>query len=166
MGKLVESSKIVLGQLALLNTAGFTTSAAADYVSMKKYDHLVVIIGLAPASGMDTAVITLKQATDVDNSKLDEKALAFTSAWRCPYSSIMDALTETTYASSITTSAAAEAELFVLEVDSQDLDLAGGFYCVRADVTDPGSVSTPAFCLYILSGCRYQSEPLPSAIID
>lgn len=161
---LVQDTKIVHGQLALLNTAGFTGGAAADYVSMKNYNHLTVIVGLAPASGTDTAAITLKQASDVAGT--GEKALAFTRAWRCPASSSVDTLTETTYASSITTSAVAALELFVLEVDGADLDVAGGFDCVRADVTDPGAVSTPAYVLYILGESRYGQATPPSAIVD
>lgn len=162
MEKMVEEKKIILSNLALLNSAAFT----GDYVSMKNWDHLTVIVGLAPASGTDTAAITLKQATDVGNSASDEKALAFTSAWRCPSSTTVDALTKTTYASSITTSATAVLELFVLEVDAADLDVAGGFDCVRADVTDPGAVSTPAFVLYILGRGRFQQATPPSAIVD
>lgn len=161
---LVQDTKIVHGQLALLNTAGFTTSAAADYVSMKHHNHLTVIIGLAPASGTDTAAITLKQATAVAGT--GEKALAFTRAWRCPASTSVDTFTETTYASSITTSAVAALELFVIEIDGEELDVAGGFDCVRADVTDPGSVSTPAYCLYILSEPRYAQAIPASAIVD
>lgn len=160
---LVQETKIVSGGgPVLLNTAGI----AGDYVSMKNYNHLTVIVGLTPASGTDTAAITLKQNTNVGNSPADEKALAFTRAWRCPVSTSVDALTETTYASSITTSAAAAQEMFVLEVDGADLDVANGFDCVRADITDPGAVSTPAFVLYILSEPRYAQATPPSAIVD
>ena len=160
----VQESKIVLGGLALLNTAGFTAGAAADYVSMKNYNHLTVIVGLAPAVGTDTAAITLKQASAVAGT--GEKALAFTRAWRCPVSASVDELTETTYANSITTSAVAALELFVLEIDAADLDVANGFDCVRADVTDPGVNSTPAFVLYRLSEPRYAQATPPSAIVD
>ena len=131
---------------------------------MKHYNHLTVVVGLTPASGTDTAAITLKQATDVAGTGV--KALAFTRAWRNPVSTSNDTLTETAYASSITTSAVAAQEMFVLEINGEDLDVAGGFDCVRVDITDPGAVSTPAFALYILSEPRFAQETPPSAIVD
>lgn len=157
---LVQETKIVSGGgPVLLDTAGIT----GDYVSMKNYHHLTVVVGLTPASGTDTAAITLKQASDVAGT--GEKALDFTRAWRNPTSTSNDTLTETVYASSITTSAVAAKELFVLEIDAADLDTLNGFDCVRANVTDPGVVSTPAFVLYILSGSRFAQEIPPSAIV-
>lgn len=158
---LVQEKKIVMGGgPVLLNTAGL----AGDYVSMKNYNHLTVIVALTPASGTDTAAITLKQASDVAGT--GEKALAFTKAWRCPVSTSVDALTETAYSSSITTSATAVQELFVLEIDAPDLDVANGFDCVRVDITDPGSVSTPAVAIYILGESRFAQATPPSPIVD
>ena len=78
---LVQETKIVSGGgPVLLDTAGIT----GDYVSMKNYHHLTVVVGLTPASGTDTAAITLKQASDVAGT--GEKSLDFTRAWRNPCS--------------------------------------------------------------------------------
>lgn len=160
---LAEESKIVLSNLALLNSAAFT----GDYVSLKNYESVEIIVGLAPASGTDTAAITLKQASDV--AATGEKALAFSPAFMhfngAPGTS--DALVRTAVVSdSITTSALAALELYVIHVDAASLDVANGFDCVRVHVTDPGSVSTPSFVLYILRHCRYAQATPPSAILD
>lgn len=159
---LAEQAKIVLGAIGLAN-AGATTG---DYVSMKNYNHLTVILAIAPASGTDTAAITMKQATNVGNTLSDEKALTFTSMWKNADNSLTDTLVKTTVASSITTSAVAKSELFVIEIDAADLDVANGFDAVRVDVTDPGAVSTPLCAIYILSQARYAQATPPSAILD
>lgn len=161
---LVEQTKIVNGGgPVLLNTAGIT----GDTVSLKNYNHLTVIVSLAPASGTDTAAITLRQNTNVGNSPANEKALAFSSVWRNGATGTSDALVKTAVtADSVTTSAAAANEMYVIEIDAADLDEAGGFDCVRVNVTDPGAVSTPASVLYILSEPRYAQATPPSAIID
>jgi hypothetical protein len=159
---LVERTKIINGGIGLANSGGL----AGDRISMKNYNHLTVIVDLAPASGTDPAAITLKQSKTVDDSPSTEKALAFTRAWKNEDVSASDALVKTTYSSSIATSAAAKHEQFVLEVEAAELDVANGFDCVRADVTDPGSVSTPCCITYILSEPRYASATPPSAIVD
>ena len=162
MSGLVEKTKIVSGGNGLANSGG----VAGDRVSMKGYHHLTVIVDMAPASGSDTAAITLKQSKTVDDSPSTEKALAFTYAWKNADVSASDALVKTTYSSSITTSNAAKHEMYVLEIEAAMLDTNNDFDCVRVDVTDPGSVSTPTCVTYILSEPRYASQLPPSAIIN
>ena len=159
---LAEQSKIVVGGgPVLLNTAGITGA----YVSMKNYNHLTAIVLLAPASGTDTAAITLKQATAIAGT--GAKALPYTSIWKNGAPGTNDTLVKTAVAAnSVTTSAAAALELYVIELDAADLDVAGGFDCVGVDVSDPGSVSTPATVIYILGEARYKQATLPSAVID
>ena len=161
---LAEQTKIVNGGgPVLLNTAGI----AGDTVSLKHYNHLTAIVSLAPASGTDTAAITLKQNTNVGNSPADEKALAFSWVWKNGATGTSDALVKTAVtANSITPSGAAANEMYVMDIDAADLDVANGFDCVRVDVTDPGSVSTPASVIYILSEPRYAQATPPSAIVD
>lgn len=162
MQKLVESHKIVTGGgPVLLNTAGIT----GDIVSMKNYDHVTILVGLTPASGTDTAAITLQQHQDVAGT--GAKTLAYTGAYKCAVSTTVDALAAIAVAgNSITTSAAAAQELYAIEVDGAELDVANGFDCISCDVSDPGAVSTPAFVLYILGRSRMQQATPPSAIVD
>ncbi len=161
---LAEQTKIVNGGgPVLLNTAGIT----GDLVSMKHYNHLTAIVSLAPASGTDTAAITLTQNTNVGNSPADTKALAFSWVWKNGATGTTDTLVKTAVVSnSVTTSALAANEMFVIEIDAADLDVANGFDCVSVNVSDPGSVSTPASIIYILSESRYKQATPPSAIID
>lgn len=159
---LAEQTKIVVGGgPVLLNTAGIT----GQYVSMKNYNHLTAIITLAPASGTDTSAITLSQATAIAGTSA--KALPFSWVWKNGAPGTTDTLVKTAVVSnSITTSAAAALEQYVIELDAADMDVAGGFDCVSVNMTDPGSVSTPASVIYILSEARYRQATLPSAILD
>jgi len=159
---LVEQTKIVVGGgPVLLNTAGITGA----YVSMKNYNHLTAIVALAPASGTDTAAITAKQATAIAGTSA--KALGFSNIWKNGAPGTNDTLVKTAVvANSVTTSALAALELYVIEIDAADLDVANGFDCVGIDVSDPGSVSTPASIIYILSQPRYGQSTPPSAVID
>ncbi len=166
---LVERTKIVQGALALLNTAGLdgSTYLLGDYVSLKNYGHLTVIVELVPASGTDTSALTLKQATAVAGT--GEKALPQQWVWYNSDVSASDTLVKTAVVSnSVTTSNAAKNEMFVFEVDVNDgnLDIANDFDCVRVNMTDPGSVSTPVAVTYILSEPRFASATPPTAITD
>jgi len=55
-----------------------TGANSGDYVSMKNYNHLTIVIMCTTATG--TAVVTLKQASAVAGT--GEKALAFTKQWQ------------------------------------------------------------------------------------
>lgn len=164
-GLAVENFKFVNGGgPVLLNTAGIT----GDYFSLKLYRKILVILALAPASGTDVAAVTLKQAKTVDNSPVTEKALSFSKMWR-QLPDVSDALVETAVVSdTFNTSATAQKEIFFIEIDETDLDLANGYDCIRLNVTDPGSVSTPAIALYFGYGSKVNAAPanMPSAIVD
>lgn len=162
-GRLVENIKVALSNLALLNSAAFT----GDYASFENYKRIAIIIALAPASGTDTAAITLKQSKTVDNSPATEKALSFTKVWKNSAPGTSDTLVETAVAGdSITTSAAAALELYVIEVMDTDLDINNDFDCVRVAVTDPGSVSTPAVVLMLGYEAKFAGPTPPSMITD
>lgn len=159
-GKFVENAKIVLGGLTLLNTTGL----AGDYVSLKGHAKLAVILGFAPASGTDVSAVTVKQAKTVDGlpNMVDtdtEKALDFTRVYKNGDALASDALVETgVTAGTFNTSALAALELFVIEIDENDLDVNNGFDCVRVNATAPGAVSTPAFAAYVLYDAKQTSQ--------
>lgn len=165
IGRIIDNTKIVLAGLGLLNSGGI----AGDRFSMKNYSRVAVVIGLAPASGTDPSAVTLKQSKSVDNSPVTEKALAFSKMYKNGAPGTSDTLVETAVTSdTFSTSALAALELYVIEVDEQDLDIDNGFDCIRVDMTDPGSVSTPAFALYIGYEGKYLGgvDRTPSAITD
>lgn len=165
-GRLIDDTKVVLaGGPVLLNTAGI----AADYFSMKNYKRCMVIIALTPASGTDVSAVTLKQAKTVDNSPATEKALSFTKVFKNGAPDTSDRLVETAVTNdTFNTSAVAAKELYVIEVMDTDLDVANDFDCFRVNMTDPGSVSTPAVVTYIGYEARNPADVsrAPSAIID
>lgn len=160
-GLLVENVKILLGGgPVLLNTAGL----AGVYADMKEYGRLAIILGLAPASGTDTSAITLLQATAIAGT--GAKALGFTKMWKCGAPGTSDALVQTAVASNtFSTSALAALELYVIEVDQNDLDVANGFTCVALAATDPGAVSTPCMVVMIGYQARYKAATPPSAVV-
>ena len=163
MGLLVENTKIVLGDVKLLDGGGI----AGDRVSLKNYERCAVIIALDPASGTDVSAVTLKQSKTVDNSPSTEKALAFTQMWKTADTTLSDALVATAVvANTFNTSNLAKKEVFVIEVLATDLDIDNDFDCIRVDMADPGSVSTPAAVIYVLYNSRYKGATPPSAIVD
>lgn len=168
---LAERTKIVQGALGLLNSANFdgSTYDKGDYVSLKDYAHMTIIIETKPASGADQATITLKQATS--NAAAGEKALAQQNVWYNGDVSATDTLVKTAVTSNqVLTNAAGTAknEMFVFEVDVNDgnLDIANGFTDVRVNATLSSSNSTPVAVTYILSEPRYAQATPPSAILD
>lgn len=161
--KLAEIAKIVCGNLSLANALAIDSK----YISMKNVERVAIVIGLAPASGTDACAITLKQSSSVANSPAVEKALSFTTVKKCTDFTTLDTLTDTDVtANSITTSAAAAKELYVIDIKASDLDVANGFDCLRVAISDPGSVSTPAFVLYIAHPIRFGANDPPTLIAD
>ena len=156
--KINETVHTVVGGLALANTAGI----AGDIVSLENHHRCRVLVALAPASGTDTAAITLKQSQDAAGTGI--KALAFTVAHRAAYATSDVPAEIAVTANSITTSATAVAELFSIDVAASDLDTANGFTWLSCNLSDPGSVSTPAVILYQMYEARYSGPIFATAI--
>lgn len=152
--RMIDDMKIVpMGGPVLLNTAGITGTR----VSMKNYSRLAILLQVTPASGTDAAAVTLKQSKTVADSPSTEKALSFTKVYKCVSGDTWAevAVTNDTFS----TSAAAVAESFLIEIDENDLDINSGFDCVRIAVADPGSVSTPATAVGFLYQSKVKTSP-------
>lgn len=159
--RFIESNKIVVGAVPIDTTGAAVTG---DYVCMKGYSHLTVVIMKGAWAG-GTPAVTLKQATDV--AATGEKALGFTKQFSGT-ALTADTLTSNTV-SSDTFSLSATANVYhVIEVDASSLDVDGGFDCVRVGIATPGSNADLIAVLYILSGARYPENvsAAPSAIVD
>lgn len=158
-GLLVDQAKIVTGLAPIA-----PSSSTPDYVSLKNYERLTVIISVDNGATVTGSAITLKQATDV--AAAGEKALAFTKMWANTDTAAADALTETTVTSNtFTTDATNDKNLmYVIEVNPDSLDVAGGFDCVRAGTGN--SVNAVVSVVYVLWPARYMKATPPSAIID
>jgi hypothetical protein len=157
--QLSEYAKIVAGLAPVV-----PASAVPDYVSLKNYGKLTVIISVANATTVTGAAVTLKQATDV--SAGSEKALPFSVVKANVDVAASDALAVTAVTNNTFTTATTNSKnlLYVLEVSTDDLDYNNGFDCVRAGVGNATAATVSV--LYILSNPRHISGGLASAIVN
>ena len=158
---LAEQAKIVMG----CAPATLATSAGdGDYVSMKNYRRCTIIIPVLNATTVTGGVITLLQATDV--AATDAKALALTRMWANTDCAASDTLTKTAVTSNTFTTSTTNSKilLYVIEVLSEDLDVANGFDCIRIDSASMANAVGAA--VYILDGARYGGTTPPAAITD
>lgn len=159
--RLIDNSKIVTG---IAPVAMATTAGDADYVSLKNFESVSIILSVKNGTTVTGCAVTLKQATAVAGTS--EKALAFSKMWANIDAGASDTLVETAVASNTFTTDTTNSKdlLYVMEVDASDLDVANGFDCVRLDgllmANAVGSVT------YVLNGPRYASSLAVSAIVD
>ena len=150
--RLIDQAKVIVGcpPAALATTAG-----DGDYVSMKGYDRLTVLIAVDNATTVTGGAVTLKQATAVAGTS--EKALSFATMFANLDVAAGEDLTETAVTSDTFTTLTTDNKnlLYVIEVKASDLDVDGGFDCVRVDVA---SMASAVGCvLYILHPQRYSA---------
>lgn len=159
---LIERVKPVVGcaPAALATTAG-----DGDWVSMKHYRHLTIVISILNGTTVTGTAVTLLQAQDV--AATASKALGFTKMWANTDTAAAggDTLTETAVVSNTFTTSTTNAKslLYVIEIQDTDLDVDGGFDCVRFDGAN--AANSVGCVMYILSDPRYPGE-MPSAIVD
>lgn len=157
--RLVETHKIVQGLAGQV-----PSSTTPDYVCLKDYRYLTIILNVDNATTVTGSAITLLQATAVAGTA--EKALAFTKVWANVDTSASDALVETAVVSNTFTPPTTNNlnTQYVIEVDATDLDVDGGFDCVRLGTANATAQSVSA--TYILGGARYAMATPPTAITD
>ena len=152
-----ETHSVVLMSPAIVAHA--TTAGDCGYVSLKNYNNLTIYMFVDNATTVTGCAVTLKQATAVAGTS--EKALSFTKNWVLSDTSIAssvitgETLTETAVTSSTFTTGTTDNKnmVYCMEIAASDLDVAGGFDCVRLDgLLQANSVS----CVVgILSNPRY-----------
>ena len=141
---------IAAAGLLLTSTLGDT-----KYVSLKGYRRCQIIISIADGTTVTGSTITLKQATAVAGTS--EKALAFTrmlSSVDYPASALAEtAVTSNTFTTQTVNS---KDSMYIIDVDADTLDVAGGFDCLRVDGTGhAATASRGVVVLYNLYGARY-----------
>lgn len=156
---LVETAKLVGGLFPIT-----PSSSTPDYVSMKLYDHLTVIIMVDNGATVTGSAITLKQATDVAGT--DEKALAFDTVHQNVDAAAADALASTAVTSNTFTTDTTNNKnlMYVIEVKATDLDVANDFDVIRVGAAD--AVNAVTSVCYILHPARYAKATPPAAITD
>jgi hypothetical protein len=159
MSRLIDNKKIVIG----MHAHDITGSAhVCDYVSMKNYNHLTVVITCGAWAA--TSAVTLTQSTSVAAGS--EKALTFTQHFANADTTATDTLTAVDTTAGTFTIAAANT-MYVIEVDAMDLDQDASFDVVCCKLATPGGNSDLVSVLYILSEPRYGTAPSgPTAITD
>jgi hypothetical protein len=158
---LAEQTKIVL---ACAPAALTTTAGDGDYVSMKGYDRLSIIIAVDNATTVTGGAITLIQAKEVAGTTT--KALAFAGYWANTDTGAADTLTYTAATSDTFTTSTTDNknQLFVIEVTADMLDGAAGYDCVRVD--SASMANAVGSIVYILRGARYAGTTPLAAITD
>lgn len=152
----------------ILNAYGPATpsSAAPQYVSLKNYNHLTIVLSALNATTVTGSAVVLTQATAVAGT--GAKTLAFTKAWRNIDAAAADTLAEFTVSSNTFTTDSTNSKrlLYVIEVEAESLDVDGGFDCVTVGLAN--ATATTITATYILSGCRDAGNVavLPAAITD
>jgi hypothetical protein len=159
---LTDKAKIVFGSPIIGALA--TTNGDCDYVSMKGYERLTIVIAVDNATTVTGGAVTLKQATAVAGT--GEQELAFSEMWANTDAATTDTLTRTAVTSNTFTTLTTDNRnlLYVIEVKAEDLDIVDGYDCVRVDVLS--MANAVGFVQYILHGPRYASPVAIAAITD
>jgi hypothetical protein len=137
--------------LLLTSTLGDTT-----YVSMKGYRRLQIIISIADGTTVTGSTVTLKQATAIAGT--NEKALNFTRMLANVDYAASKTMVETAVTNNPFTTQTVNSKdsLYIIDIDADDLDVAGGYDCVRVDGTGhAATASRGCVVLYQLYGARY-----------
>jgi len=152
---------------ARLDEQVFSVQAAADllltttvgdtkYVSLKLYRRIRITVDIANGTTVTGSTITLKQATAVAGT--NEKALAFTRMLAnidvgAAQTMVETAVTSNTFTTDTTNSKNLR---YVIDVDSDALDVAGGFDCIRLDGTGHAATASRGVNVtYDMYGPRY-----------
>jgi hypothetical protein len=138
-----------------------------DWVSLKNFNHIEIIIMKAAGGNGEPATFTFEQASDVAGT--GAKALNFQEL------SVKDGADMTAIGAPTLTSPAAgntyvqsvgdTQSLIVVEFDAQHLDVNNGFDCLRVRAGDVGSTAQWCSVLYRLSEPRGDPQTA-SAIVD
>lgn len=143
-----------------------TAANTGDWVSMKNFKHVAIVLVKGAGANGEPPTITVQQAKDASGGSA--KALNFTDVYVKSNADIttVDKFTKTTQASGNTYApAAGDTQMVaVIEFDAQDLDTENGFSFVQASIADVGSTSQIGTILYVLGAGRYVGEPLVGAI--
>lgn len=146
-----------------------TTARAGDVVSMKNHGRCAIVFFKDAGSNGEDVTLTVEQCSSVAPS--NAKAVNFTRVDTKQGNALTSVGTWTkvtqeagnTYTN---TDLGGQQAILVIDVKAEDLDVDGGFDCIRVSASDIGSVSSLGAGLYILHEPRYQKEGGISAIVD
>lgn len=135
-GKMSENGKLVLA-IAPIDTTGAGQDGV--WVSLKHYRRLAIILVTGAWAG-GTSAVTLEQCTAAGDANSDAKALAFTQYLKAyDTDDTPDDAGAVVTVSSNTYTIGDNANVQVIEVRAEDLDINNGFSFVRVRTATPGA---------------------------
>ena len=161
----VEDVQIVSGILPV-DLSG--TDNDGDWINLHKYGSVMIVFFKSTGTSGQDPVLTLEQAKDING--LDSKGLNFgivhtkvgTLTSVGTYTKV-----EQTPASTFTGAGSAELQaLFVVIVDTPELDINGGYKTLRATIADVGANAQLGCVLYLVNQPRESKDILDSCIVD
>jgi len=161
---ILEKCQIVSGFVPIDLAAAAQTG---DYVSLKNYGRCAVVLFKAVGTAGEDPIITLTQATDVAGTGVKNLIFDRIDVKQGTQTAIGTFTTIANADHDYTEATAAENQaVWVIDVKAEDLDIDGGFDCIKAAIGDVGVGAQLGALLYILHEPRYAAVPLPSAIVD
>lgn len=160
-GQLIEHAKFIQAIPPI-----DTTGAGQDgvWVSMKHFKNLAVVLQTGAWAG-GTSAVTLEQASDAAGT--GAKAISFTSYLKAyDTDDTPDDAGAVTAVTSNTYTVGDNANVQVIEVRAEDLDINNGFAFVRVRTATPGSNADLIAGLYLLYNGDFAGKPttLPSVL--
>ena len=162
MQELIKNVHIVQGLQPVA-----VSSVTPDYISMRNYGHLTIVLMIAISSGTDTGAFAIKQATAVAGTSA--KAIGnVDTVWKNLDTATEQFTKDTTSCvnGAITVGGVAKNLIYVFEVDKRDLDVDNSFDCVGCTLAD--ITNGTASIAYILSEPKWMDEnaTAPVSIAD
>lgn len=158
---LAENAKVVE---AIKPQTG-ASARSGDWISLKNWHHLTIIIQIAMGNAATTA-ITVDKATDVSGTG-NSDGITIANAYKIAVgAAASDTPAKLSSGASITSSATGSgSEIFVIELDAAELG--DGYDCVQVELGSSNAANLVS-ALYVLSGPRYAgvAANMPSAIVD
>lgn len=156
VGKFIEQARVSNGLVAQDTNGGKTT----NYFSLGNYAHLTLVLSLGNIAANSTLTViqskTLAGATT--------KVLAVDRYYRMT-GLTNEVISEVTgIVGTVGMTAGMSSGLLVLEIDAQDLDVAGGYNCVALNFSNPGN-SNFIGVVGIGTGARYKGDA-PSKMLS
>jgi hypothetical protein len=135
-----------------------------DWVSLKNWDRCIILVHSMIGTASDDPTLTVEQATTNAGGSSKNLAVVDTVYTKQAGTNLLSTGTWTkvtqTAAATYTEATSAEQEaLWAVEINTQDLDVDGGFDHIRARVADIGSNAQLGAFYYILCGPKYPSSP-------
>lgn len=137
---------------------GATAANSGDWISLKNFRRVAfLIIGAVGVAGEDLA-ITIRQAKDVSGGSVKDlvgvSRVDVKNAVDIATIGTFTKVTQTEAATYTNTDSGESQNLFVIEVDAEQLDVQNGFDCVTCNIADTGATAKLICVLAILSEPR------------